>query len=531
MKPAAVGAMIGALGLAGLATASRSPRGAQQPVPEAADPAARPALVVLVTVDQMRPDYVDRFAGDLTGGFARLAARGTFFPDARQDHAMTSTAPGHATLWSGRVPAHTGIVSNDLGVPDPAQPLIGAAGPGASPARFHGTALYDWIARADPGARMLSVSRKDRGAILPAGAARVAAFWWAAEGRLTTSTFYADSLPTWVSEWNARFAKSDWNGRAWTPLLPARAYPERDDAPWEGTASGFASPAFPHRLGSVRELDSYPWMDSLTIDAALEGARAMELGRRGSTDVLAVSLSTLDAVGHAFGPDSREVHDHFVRLDRWLGAFMDALDHELGAGRVLYVVSADHGIGSMPEATGRGGRVQLGPTISAFLGAFLDRGVARGALQVQDGLVLADTAALRAAGLDPAQLADDLAARLRALPGVQRVYTPRALAAAAASDEGAQIWRRSIPPEYGWLAALDPAEGFMLGGKSVAQHGTSLEENRRVPLFFLGAGIPARRVARLVRTVDVAPTVAALLGIRPLETVDGVPLTEVLPPS
>src|SRR3989475_6057573 len=133
----------------------------------AAAPAPKPRLVVVITVDQLRPDYLERYRSQLKGGFAMLMKEGASFTDAYQDHAVTETAPGHSTILSGRWPAHTGIIRNLGGVQDPAAPLIGIAGPGASPARFRGTELFDWLQAAEPKARALSVSRKDRGAIRP----------------------------------------------------------------------------------------------------------------------------------------------------------------------------------------------------------------------------------------------------------------------------------------------------------------------------------------------------------------------------
>src|SRR5437879_8523939 len=127
----------------------------------------RPRLVVVITVDQLRPDYIDRYRTQLTCGLSRLMRQGAYFADAYQDHAVTETAPGHATILSGRWPAHTGIIRNNVGVQDSTAPLVGLTGPGASPARFRGTALFDWLQAAEPKARALSVSRKDRGAILP----------------------------------------------------------------------------------------------------------------------------------------------------------------------------------------------------------------------------------------------------------------------------------------------------------------------------------------------------------------------------
>ena len=138
-----------------------------------------PRLVVLLVIDQLRPDYLERYRAQWTGGFARLLREAAYFPLGMQDHALTETAPGHATLLSGREPGHVGIVSNNRGVLDPAFPVLGAKDePGASPLRFRGTTLYDWMRAADPGVRLLAVSKKDRAAILPVGRARGPVFWY-----------------------------------------------------------------------------------------------------------------------------------------------------------------------------------------------------------------------------------------------------------------------------------------------------------------------------------------------------------------
>src|SRR5438552_10069519 len=188
-------------------------------------PAPRPRLVVVITVDQLRPDYLDRYRSQLTGGLGRLLRQGAYFADAYQDHAVTGTAPGHSTILSGRWPAHTGIISNVIGVSDSSAPLLDVPGPGASPARFRGTAFFDWLKAAEPSARALSVSRKDRGAILPVGRAKQQVYWYQG-GSFTTSRYYANSLPAWVRAFNARRIRSRPSGRAWTLLLPASAYPE-----------------------------------------------------------------------------------------------------------------------------------------------------------------------------------------------------------------------------------------------------------------------------------------------------------------
>ncbi|MGH7538475.1 MAG: alkaline phosphatase family protein, partial [Gemmatimonadales bacterium] len=286
----------------------------------------RPKLIVVITVDQLRPDYLPRWRAQLTGGLGLLQAGGAVFTNAFQDHAVTETAPGHATILSGRWPSHTGIVTNAIGVEDSTAPLVGTSGPGASPRRFRGTALYDWLRAADPRSLALSVSRKDRGAILPVGPARQEVYWYRA-GMFITSTYYRDSLPPWVRAFNALRIPFKSAGREFGTLLPDSAYSEPDSASWE---NGGREVTFPHRLptdsgAAAIAFAGVPPMDSLTLAFALAGADALKLGRRGAIDLLAVSLSTTDAIGHAFGPDSRELHDQVLRLDRYLGWFFDRL--------------------------------------------------------------------------------------------------------------------------------------------------------------------------------------------------------------
>ena len=491
----------------------------------------RPALVVLITVDQLPSRYIERFNGQFTGGFRKLIDEGTYIVSALQDHAITATAPGHATLWSGRFPANNGIISNELGVPDPAHPLIGAlSGAGASPHRFRGTTAVDWIVGADSATRVLSVSRKDRGAILPVGTSKAPVFWWSNQGGFTTSTYYADTLPAWVQQWNNRVQPAQWAGREWTLSRPEQDYAMPDSAPWEGV-SGRRGSVFPHRVRNIADLEQFPWIDSLTLDFARAGLRTLGLGTRGRTDVLAVSLSALDFIGHDFGPDSREVQDHLLRLDRWLGTFLDDLDREFNSrGGVLAVLSSDHGVMPMPEVLTFAGdtaaRVQFDAVVREIITPLQQAHDTSFGIATQNGLILADTSALRRRGVDVAQLSRQLAERVRTLRGIMHVHTPQSLAATP-DAESAILWRRAIPQRYGWLIAIEPHPNWAFGRTPGGEHGTPALLNRSVPLFFRGPGVRAQRVTRAVRTVDVAPTIAALLRIRPQQVPDGVVITEV----
>src|SRR5437764_1456960 len=205
-----------------------------------AQPPRKPTLVVLVTIDQFRADYLDRFGPQMTGGIARMMRDGARFTDAHQDHAITETAPGHATLLSGRFPRSTGIMMNSIGVADDSKPLLGGSyGVGASPRRFKGTTLADWLHTADPRSRALSVSMKDRAAILPIGTSKSEVYWYSPDGMFSTSSYYRDSLPAWVGAFNERHLPQSYAGKHWTLLLADSAYHEADSVPAESNGAGY----------------------------------------------------------------------------------------------------------------------------------------------------------------------------------------------------------------------------------------------------------------------------------------------------
>jgi hypothetical protein len=493
-------------------------------------PAKPIRLVLALAVDQLRPDYLERFGGEFTGGFGRLLREGVYYPRGEQDHAITETAPGHSTMMTGRSPASTGIIANDLGVPDPATRLIGSTATGASPWRFVGTTLVDWMKARDPATRILSVSRKDRGAILPVGR-QVAPIFWYSQGKFTTSRWYADSLPSWLQAWNARDPVKALAGTEWRLARDPSFYPEPDDRRFE---AGGSDRTFPHRLPddwtmASGQIEYFSPMDSLTLDVALAGVRSLRLGEREGTDFLAISLSTLDNIGHRWGPGSREVHDHLLNLDRYLGWFLDSLARTVPLDQVVISLTADHGVVEFPEA-GRGGRA----TISAQLRTLNQWAQARWGLKLeasnQGGLVLANTKDLKARGVNVDSLATAMARELRALPGVRAVYTPRSLAAAPRTDREAGLWRRQISVPTEWLVAVALQPDWIWGsGKSSTSHGTTNPDDMIVPILFRVPGVPAARVTSRARTIDIAPTLAAVLKLRPTETIEGVALPAALP--
>ncbi len=496
----------------------------------------RPTLVVFFTIDQMIPDYFARYGRQFTGGLHRLQSGGVLYTNGYQDHATTETAPGHASTMSGRFPMHTGIVRNNAGVNDNNNTLVGGGGPGASPFRFQGTTVTDWIVGADPRSRALSISRKDRGAILPIGRSKQSVFWYASDGRFTTSHWYADTLPTWLTQFNARRLPAKMAGTAWTLLRPESAYSEKDSMPIESVGRNFL---FPHPLPTdtvqaVRSLPDDPRMDWVTLQAAMAGLDAMSLGKGPATDVLAISLSTTDAVGHRFGPDSREIHDQMLRLDKYMGEFLDSLYKVRDSSKIVIALTADHGVQPFPEVHFAGQqnvalRINAEPVITSTIRALAGRGLDTAlALDFEYGMVFADSMAFKRANVSLDSVLNVMAAAFRQVPGVARVDKRRDLARAdTVRDAVARRWIHALPPSLNVVMLVSPKPFVYWNGVTYATHGSPNDRDARVPILFYGPGF-ARGVTRTrtVRVVDMAPTLARRIGVTPSESLDGVVLLD-----
>ena len=380
------------------------------------------------------------------------------------------------------------------------------------------------------------MSRKDRGAILPLGRAHEEVYWFAPD-RFTTSTYYHDTLPTWIARFNARQLPQQYAGKQWTLLLPEKAYPEADSVALENGGRNYT---FPHRFPSdsaaaARSLAAYPMMDEVTLQAALSGVEALQLGKGPQTDLLAVSLSTTDAVGHAYGPDSREIHDQILRLDRYLGAFLDSLFKLRDSTRVLVALTADHGVQPFPAihaARVRGAVARyadVDPAYADLMASVSARGVDTSALHFAEGMLFVDRAAFAQAHVDVDSTLHRFADAVRKVPGVGRVDFVRTLAQAdTVHDAVARRWLHMLSPELPveLVVSLEPYAYW--AGTPFATHGTPNDEDAHVPVVFWGAGIRAGRYGEFARVVDIAPTIAHLLGVAPLERLDGHVLTRAL---
>lgn len=491
----------------------------------------RPKLIVFLTVDQMRSDYVDRWSSQLTGGLKRLGQKGAFFTNAFQDHANTETAPGHSVTMSGRFPRSTGIVSNNTGVLDPQTPLLTSRDSPASPYRFRGSVLMDWLRARDPRSRGLSVSRKDRGAILPMGRAKQNVFWYAtSNGEFTTSTYYGDTLPTWIRNINARRIPQKTAGQRWNLLLPANAYTEADSEPIENADRDFI---FPHVMPidsgrAAAELPYTPWMDELTVATALQGLQTLSLGAGPATDILAISLSATDYVGHRYGPDSREQHDNILRLDRTLGAFIDSLYKLRDSSTIVFALTADHGVTPFPElAARRAGRAappryDLKPVVTQLRAALRNARVDTTAVMFDGAAVYVNRRAFEGSTADPDAILGQLARALRATPGIARVDFVRDLAKKDTIRDGVtRRWVHMLPPDVPIELVFTPTEGAYPKDATIAEHGLPYDNDAHVPVIFYGPWVKPGRYSERALVADMAPTLARIAGVPPTEKLDG----------
>ena len=534
-----------------------------------------PRLVLQITVDQLRGDLVNRFhaVSPRTSCFDFLRRHGAVFHDAHHRHANTETVVGHTTLATGTDPAIHGMVANvwfDLksgtkvyNVQDPDYPLVGAAGidqkteidptqraattDGRSPRNILTSTIGDEIRlHFGPQAKVFGISVKDRAAIAMAGHAGQAYWFSKADGKFVTSSFYRKAYPAWVETWNGSRKVGSYAGGQWNLLQPREhyAFGDRDDQPWEVDVPGWGQ-TFPHHYGPADGkfyttfLTISPAGDELTVDFAKALIENEALGQDDIPDYLSISLSSTDYIGHLFGPSSLESEDNIRRLDRTLHDLLEYVDDKVGLNNTLIVLSADHGateaVGYLKTLGIQAGefnfekaetRQALAPLRKRF---GLEREPIKGFIKPY---IYLDREAIAQAGVKLEEVERVVAEELEKLPGVAHAVTRsdlrrgaipntkvmRAVLANFNSDRSGDIYLVFEPHWY--VAEFD-------GMHVSSMHGSPWSYDTYVPLIFAGPGIQPGRIYRRVETVDVAPTIAALLGVKPPSGSVGVPLVEV----
>ena len=498
-----------------------------------------PRLVVFLVVDQMRAEYLDRFGPLFTGGFARLEAESIRFTEAHHFHSATETSPGHATLSTGLFPSHHGIVANYWFDRQEGEFTYSVSDSTfrRSPRNLDATTLGSWIKAASPASKVFAVSGKDRAALLTAGKEADGAFWYDKEdgGFTSTGFYYPDELPQWLLDFNDRRWADQFFGTLWQPLPETLA--AGAEVGIADTDLGPLTERFPHTFGGLsmqRNDDFYaslyrrPMVDSYVaqlVPALIEGE---QLGQDGYVDFLGISFSATDTVGHGFGPNSREVLDTLLRLDRELEELLDYIDRTIGLDKVIVSLSADHGVLELPEYLRDEGlpgrRLDAADLVCVQqAGDHLAQQFGVGPL-VLDGEYL-DEELIAEHELDLAAVEAAAAKYLEQCPGIARVWTRTALEKPeVAEDPVGQLFVNVLHPQRRANFYIEYDAGYLPIDSYGTTHGSPHRYDTHVPWLLRLPNGAAGRVETTVHTVDVAPTIAALLGpaVEVPATLDGV---------
>lgn len=537
--------------------------------------------MLLIAVDQFRYDYLERF-GDLFGpnGLRRLMHDGAMWTQANYDHTPTYTAPGHSTMMTGAYPAETGIVGNDwidrasgkriTSVSDDTVKLLGSSDPKeppSSPRRLLSSTVGDELRLVtNDRSKVIGISLKDRSAILPAGRHASAAYWLSNTGTMASSTYYFNQLPAWVTNFNNTKPADKYFGAKWERLLSQSEYVKRagpDSPSWEvvGSSTGDTN-AFPHTItGGAKApnsafyfaLDHSPFSNELLVSFAQEAIVNEKLGEDDDPDVLTVSFSANDYVGHRYGPYSQEAMDITLRVDRQIAALLDFVQARVGLSNTLIAFTADHGVSPIPEQAadlGLGGARLKAPEILAAIHTALS---ARynpqgrspdpsadyiykynywGALTEAfiNGNIYFNYEALKRDNVDLDEVSKVVASAALTIPGVARSFTRAQLLRGETSITD-PIERRVIhgfnPARSGDVVMI--AEPYKyLGDTITATHGSPYSYDTHVPVIIMGTGITPGRYLEPASPADIAPTLSALLRITAPSSATGRVLTEAI---
>lgn len=517
-------------------------------------PPPPPRLVVFMVVDGLPMRQVTAYRDQLApDGLARFLDRGAVFADAHYGHAFTVTAAGHATMLTGAYPYRTGIIGNDWRDPltrelayctgDTRHTYIGhKTNPldGTSPNNLRAETVGDVLRRVNPQSKVIGISGKDRGAILPAGKTGTAYMYMAQTGHFASSTYYMPAHPGWVDAFNAAKPADRYFKTEWKPLLPEAAYARSmpDNQPWFGPRGG----KLPMMMGVPADdrpgpnyynaLLRSPFADALSLDFARAAIVGERLGQDDAPDILSVSLSGHDYVNHAWSAESRLSHDHLLQLDRMFQAFFRDLDERIGKDNYILVLTADHGFMPAPEASQAQGRAagrQSGSQTLGRVNAALEKqfGVPGLGLYFSASALVLDKELMARRGLAFNTVADAARQLLLAEPGIAVAYTRTELAARSRMAEPhfaqmTQSWHAGLSGDVQY--ALKPY-WMMTSSSSNTTHGSPHAYDTHVPILLYGPKwIRPARVDQRVEVVDIAPTLARLLGVPVPSASEGKPL-------
>ncbi len=515
-----------------------------------------PKLVVGIVVDQMKNEYLHRYADKYgADGFMRLMNDGFYAANHQFSYMPTSTGPGHASVYTGTTPAIHGIAGNDWYNPwdkdsyycvgDKSVKSVGiqASAGQRSPKNLKTTTITDelkmfWNFRS----KVIGVSLKDRGAILPAGHLADGAYWYM-DGKFVTSSFYLDELPNWVDDFNNNGLIDGYIEKGWEPLLPLSEYTAStaDDSHYERKFAEEESPVLPKDLKKLAPFNSNqdiimftPFGNSLVLEFALKAIEEEKLGEDAITDFLAVSFSSTDIIGHEFGTRAVEVEDTYLRLDAEIARLLTALDEKVGKNNYVVFLTGDHAGAEVPQFS----------IDNNLPGGYIDTDSAKKVIEetllrfhpsgsdliekVEGNEIYFDREKVAAAGLEVSILAEAMAKSFTGFPGIYAAYPTADIMKMSGEEFPIMNLKRGIYPlvasDVIWL--LD--SGWMRYARVGTQHGTAWKYDSHIPLLMYGKGVKKGRVYRETNIRDIAPTLSMILQIPFPSGATGSPIIEAI---
>lgn len=517
----------------------------------------RPKLVVGIVVDQMRYDYLTRFENKYgKGGFMRLISEGFNCKNNHFNYIPTYTGPGHASVYTGTTPKHHGIIANNwynkfekqsvYCAGDDSVESVGTTHSAGkmSPHRMMTTSFADENRLfTQMRGKTIGISVKDRGSILPAGHTANAAYWFHGkdQGNWITSSFYMNELPDWVKQFNTQKSVSKYM-TTWNTLYDINTYVESgsDLNDFEGTFKGKDKATFPYDLAALKDenagydiLKSTAFGNSIVTDFAIAALHAEKLGQDNDTDVLAVSYSSTDYVGHRFGVNSKEIQDTYLRLDKELERLLKELDNTVGKGNYTVFLTADHGAVNVPAylqsvniPAGYLDNKKLKTDFENFLTKTY--GTAELVENVSNNQIFLDREKIKALKLDLAEVQQAIVNEIINYDNVYKAYTSTTMSSTFFGQGIELLLQNGFNQKRSGdvLMMHDPA--FISYSRTGSTHGSGLNYDTHVPLLFYGAGINQGSTMKRTNIVDIAPTMSALLGISFPNGATGQPLSEVI---
>jgi predicted AlkP superfamily pyrophosphatase or phosphodiesterase len=521
----------------------------------------RPKLVVGIVVDQMRWDYLYRFYDRYqSNGFKRLLNEGFSCENTLIDYIPTVTAAGHTCIYTGSVPAIHGIAGNDFIIQatgksvycteDSTVKTVGSTSTAGemSPRNLLTTTVTDELKLATNfRSKVIGIALKDRGGILPAGHTANAAYWFDDKnGSWISSTYYMKELPQWVKDFNDQKLPEAYLKSDWIPLYPIDTYVQTlpDNSKYEGKFKGADAPTLPVKTSALYKgnsgmIRSTPYGNTLTLDMAVAAINGEQLGQHDVTDFLAVSFSSPDYVGHQFGPNSVEIEDTYLKLDRDMASFLTFLDAKLGKGNYTVFLTADHGAAhntAFLNDHGIPANVWDEAVIRDSLNKFLQDKYKVEKLVINFGnyQVNFNNAKIKYAQLNKDALIKDAVEFLEKQKGVAFVVDMRHAQTANIPEELRTRIINGYSAEHSGIIQIILQPGWFTGhgsgdgGPTGTTHGTWNPYDTHIPLVFMGWGIPHGHLNRETHMTDIAPTVAALLHIQAPNGCIGKPIAEAL---